>query len=165
MAEVAMSSTPEDKPLYVHHSTVWFDELDMLGVLHNARYAIHVERAMTAWYHSLTGVDPSDGYNVVKHYEIEFLRPFTRERGELVVEVWLERLGNTSAVYAFRCVSAAQDGSEPGAGSAVGDRTEIEHARGTRTIVKVIPGELRPAPWTESFRALVGAWAGEMPLN
>jgi acyl-CoA thioester hydrolase len=151
MAEVAMSSTPEGKPLYVHHSTVWFDELDMLGVLHNARYAIHVERAMTAWYHSLTGVDPSDGYNVVKHYEIEFLRPFTRERGELVVEVWLERLGNTSAVFAFRCVSAAQDGGEPAAG------TEIEHARGTRTIVKVTHGELRPAPWSESFRALAGA--------
>ena len=146
-----MSSTPEDKPLYVHHSTVWFDELDMLGVLHNARYAIHVERAMAAWFHSLTGIDPSDGYNVVKHYEIEFLRPFTRERGELVVEVWLERLGTTSAVFAFRCVSAAQDGGEPAAG------TEIEHARGTRTIVKVTHGELRPAPWSGSFRALAGA--------
>lgn len=146
-----MSSTPADKPLYVHRSTVWFDELDMVGVLHNARYAIHVERAMTSWYHSLTGVDPADAYNVVKHYEIEFLRPFTRERGELVVEVWLERLGNTSAVYAFRCVSAAQEGAK------IEDGAEIEHARGTRTIVKVTPGELRPAPWSEAFRALIGA--------
>ncbi len=141
---MSTSSTPAGKPLYVHRSTVWFDELDMLGVLHNARYAIHVERAMTAWYHSLTGVDPSDGHNVVKHYEIEFLRPFTRERGELAVEVRLERLGNTSAVYAFRCVSE------------VADSVQFEHARGTRTIVKVTPGDLRPAPWSEGFRAQAG---------
>lgn len=131
------------KPVYIHRSTVWFDELDMLGVLHNARYAIHVERAMTAWYHSLPGLDPTDDYVVVKHYEIEFLRPFTRERGELVVEIGLGRLGNTSAVYTFRCLSEAEDG------------TEIEHARGSRTIVKVTQGDLRPTPWTDSLRALV----------
>jgi len=141
---MSSSSTPAGKPLYVHRSTVWFDELDMLGVLHNARYAIHVERAMTAWYHSLTGADPSDGHIVVKHYEIEFLRPFTRERGELAVEVRLERLGNTSAVYAFRCVSEVADG------------VQFEHARGIRTIVKVTPGDLRPAPWSEDFRAQAG---------
>jgi hypothetical protein len=33
-----------DAPLYVHRSTVWFDELDVVGLLHNAGYAIHVER-------------------------------------------------------------------------------------------------------------------------
>jgi acyl-CoA thioester hydrolase len=41
-----MSDKP--KPLYVHREIIWFDELDMLGVMHNARYAIHVERAMTS---------------------------------------------------------------------------------------------------------------------
>jgi acyl-CoA thioester hydrolase len=132
------------KPLYVLRSTVWFDELDMVGVLHNARYAIHVERAMTAWYHSLTGLDPSDDHVVVKHYEIEFLRPFTREGGELIVEVGLGRLGTTSATYTFRCLSEAAD------------RTEVEHARGSRTIVKVTHGDLRPAPWSDGLRALVG---------
>ena len=71
--ETASTDSP-GKALYVLRSTVWFDELDMVGVLHNARYAIHVERAMTALYHSLTGLDPSDSYVVVKHYEIEFVR-------------------------------------------------------------------------------------------
>ena len=131
------------KPLYVLRSTVWFDELDMLGVLHNARYAIHVERAMTAFYHSLPGLDPADDNVVVKQYEIEFLRPFTKEGGELIVEIGLGRLGNTSAVYTFRCLSEAEDG------------TEIEHARGSRTIVKVTQGDLRPTPWSDSLRALV----------
>ncbi|HEU5427832.1 MAG TPA: hotdog domain-containing protein [Actinocrinis sp.] len=143
MSSETTSADSPGKPLYVLRSTVWFDELDMVGVLHNARYAIHVERAMTALYHSLTGLDPSDSYVVVKHYEIEFLRPFTRERGELVVEVGLGRLGRTSAVYTFRCLSEGDDGAE------------VEHARGTRTIVKVTRGDLRPTPWSDGLRAAV----------
>ena len=143
MSSETTSADSPDKPLYVLRSTVWFDELDMVGVLHNARYAIHVERAMTALYHSLTGLDPSDSYVVVKHYEIEFLRPFTRERGELVIEVGLGRLGRTSAVYTFRCLSEGDDGEQG------------EHARGTRTIVKVTRGDLRPTPWSDGLRAAV----------
>lgn len=143
MSGGTVSADSPGKPLYVLRSTVWFDELDMVGVLHNARYAIHVERAMTALYHSLTGLDPSDSYVVVKHYGIEFLRPFTRERGELVIEIELGRLGRTSAVYAFRCLSEGEDGAA------------IEHARGTRTIVKVTHGDLRPAPWSDGLRAAV----------
>ena len=143
MSSETTSADSPDKPLYVLRSTVWFDELDMVGVLHNARYAIHVERAMTALYHSLTGLDASDSYVVVKHYEIEFLRPFTRERGELVIEVGLGRLGRTSAVYTFRCLSEVDDGEQ------------VEHARGTRTIVKVTRGDLRPTPWSDGLRAAV----------
>lgn len=94
-----------DRPAYVHRSTIWFDELDMVGVLHNARYAIHVERALTAWYKSLRDVDPSDALVVVKHYDIEFVAPFTQERGELAVELTLQHLGNTSMVWSFRCLS------------------------------------------------------------
>ena len=29
---------------------VHFDDLDALGVLHNARYAVFVERAMISWW-------------------------------------------------------------------------------------------------------------------
>ncbi|HTJ68559.1 MAG TPA: hotdog domain-containing protein [Actinospica sp.] len=134
------------KPLYVHRETIWFDELDMVGVMHNARYAIHVERAMTAWYHSLADVDPSDSLNVVKQYDIEFIQPFTVERGDLVVEVSLERRGRTSAVFSFRCLSYPKGEDGP----------EVLHARGIRAIVKVSPGDLRPAPWSEKFAALVG---------
>lgn len=133
-----------DTPLYVHRSTVWFDELDMVGVLHNARYAIHVERAMTAWFHTLTDLDPSDSLSVVRQYDIEFIRPFTRERGELVVEISLERRGTTSAVFGFRCLSYPEGENGP----------EVLHARGTRAIVKVSPGALRPAAWSENFLPL-----------
>lgn len=134
------------KPLYVHRETIWFDELDMVGVLHNARYAIHVERAMTSWYHSLADLDPSDNLIVVKQYDIEFVRPFTLERGELVVEISLERRGRTSAVFSFRCLSYPEGEDGP----------ELLHARGIRAIVKVSPGDLRPAPWSDRFLAYEG---------
>ena len=139
-----MSEYADVKPLYVHRATVWFDELDMVGVLHNARYAIHVERAMTAWWHSLPDPDPSDAVVVVRQYNIEFLRPFTQERRELVIEYGLGKVGRTSAVYTFRAVSYEGDGSE------------VEHARGIRAIVKVDLGTLRPVAWSERFRELVG---------
>jgi acyl-CoA thioester hydrolase len=78
---------------------------------------------------------------VVKQYEIEFIRPFTKERGELVVEVSLERRGRTSAVFSFRCLSYPDGEAAP----------EVLHAQGTRTNVKVSPGDLRPAPWSDKF--------------
>lgn len=31
-----------------------FDDLDPMGVLHNARYAVLVERAITAWKENVT---------------------------------------------------------------------------------------------------------------
>ncbi|HEV2638504.1 MAG TPA: hotdog domain-containing protein [Actinocrinis sp.] len=141
-----MTEYADVKPLYVHRSTVWFDELDMVGVLHNARYAIHVERAMSAWYHSLPDQDPSDSVVVVRQYNIEFLRPFTQQRGELVIECGVGKLGTTSAIFTFRALSYPADA----------DGTEIEHARGIRAIVKVDPQTLRPTPWSDRYRELFG---------
>jgi acyl-CoA thioester hydrolase len=138
-----MTEYADAKPLYVHSATVWFDELDMVGVLHNARYAIHVERAMSAWYHSLTDKDPSDSVTVVRQYNIEFLRPFTQQPGELVIEVGIGKLGTTSSVFTFRALSYPVPG------------TEIEHARGIRAIVKVDPKTLRPTPWSSRYREFV----------
>lgn len=144
-----------DRPLYVHRSTIWFDELDMVGVLHNARYAIHVERAMSALFNPLPDLDPSDAMLVVKHYEIEFIAPFTQERGELAVELTLQHLGNTSAVWAFRCLSYPDDETATATATAPAGGRELVHARGTRTNVKVSPGDLRPVPWSDRLRNIV----------
>jgi acyl-CoA thioester hydrolase len=138
-----MTAHADAKQLYIHRSTVWFDELDMVGVMHNARYAIHVERAMTSWYHSVPDPDPTDNVVVVRQYDIEFLRPFTQERGEILVECGLGKLGTTSAIFTFRVVSYDADGQE------------IEHAHGIRAIVKVDPKTLRPTPWSARFREIL----------
>jgi acyl-CoA thioester hydrolase len=142
-----VSRPPAEKPLVVNRCTVWFDEFDKLGVLHNARYAIHVERAVSLFFASVqSAADPADLHFLVRQYAIEFVRPFTRELGELTVELWMERLGATSAMFGFRCQSET--------GAAGASSAEVEHARGTRTVVRVDPATGRPAPWSDAFREL-----------
>jgi acyl-CoA thioester hydrolase len=149
-----VSPRPADKPLVVNRCTVWFDEFDTLGVLHNARYAIHVERAVSLFFASVqSAADPADLHFLVKQYAVEFVRPFTRQLGELTVELWMERLGTTSAVFGFRCQSEAGAG-EAGSGRCDTSSPEVEHARGTRTVVRVDPATGRPAPWSAAFREL-----------
>ncbi|HEY8341168.1 MAG TPA: hotdog domain-containing protein [Egibacteraceae bacterium] len=121
-------------------SPVFFDELDALGVLHNARYAVHVERALSAFYASHGGrwrpgdeADP-DQFIVVRAFDITFDAP-VRSVGDLTIELWVDKLGRTSCTYGFRVCNA--------------DAT-VTHARGSRTIVKVDPDTLRPARWSDA---------------
>ena len=137
----------EFTPRFVYFSHIHFDELDAMKMLHNARFSAHVERALTAWYTSLGKTwrpDPADNpdqFHVVRDFHIEYLNPVIGV-GVMRVDVWLERLGNTSCVYGFLC------SSENGA---------IGYARGQRTIVKLDPASHRPTPWTEEFRAVHAA--------
>lgn len=131
---VVEGGAPEP-PLHVFRTRIWFDELDKVGVLHNARYAVHAERALTSWYEyrpELTA--DGDGRHLVKAYAVEFLAPVTAT-GELDVELRVAKLGTTSCAYEFRFVGL--DG--------------VVHAVGHRTVVKV-GADLRPAPWSEVFR-------------
>jgi acyl-CoA thioester hydrolase len=129
-------------PKFVYHSPVHFDELDPMQMLHNARFAAHVERAVSAWYMTsgkkweLSVADNPDQFHVVRELRIEYLNPVIGP-GTMRIDVWVERLGTTSCVYGFLCSS--EDGRTP-------------YARGERTIVKIDPASRRPAPWTEFFR-------------
>lgn len=53
-------------------------------------------------------------------------------------DLWLDRLGNTGLTYGFRFCSA--DGS-------------MTYATGTRVLVRLDAETLRPAPWSDGFRA------------
>ncbi|MER7010859.1 hotdog domain-containing protein [Saccharopolyspora sp. NPDC000359] len=116
-------------------SPVHFDELDPNGHLHNARFALHVERAQTAAF-AAAGFDTAavldrhpDLHYVVRRFEIEFHSPVD-EVGNLLVSLHLAKLGRTSATWTFRCGPA-----------------EAPNATGTRTIVKVDAAG-RPQPWS-----------------
>lgn len=128
--------------LFTYRQPVYFDDLDALQMLHNARYAVYVERATTAFYESLgkfweqNVADNPDQFHVVREIHVEFLAPFNGT-GELRVGLWLEHLGATSCTYGFRCTSGAAD---------------VVHARGRRTIVRLDPVAFRPTPWTDWFR-------------
>ncbi|MFC7534882.1 acyl-CoA thioesterase [Actinoplanes sp. GCM10030250] len=123
---------------------VHFDDLDAMGVLHNSRYAVLMERAMIHWWTeqgvSFTGGRPStpDAFNVVREYAITFHRP-VRGTGEVGVEIWIDHLGTTSAEYGFRVVSL--DG-------------ETVFAEGRRVNVRLDPATMRPEPWTDHGRGI-----------
>ncbi|MFI1707080.1 acyl-CoA thioesterase [Streptomyces griseoruber] len=123
--------------------TVHFDDLDALGMLHNARYPLLVERAWTEFWEA-NGVrfegdwaSAGDACNVVKELLIGYDAPVTRT-GTYAVHLWLERLGATGLTYGFRFCSA--DGG-------------ATYARGTRVLVRLDAATLRPTPWSEGFRA------------
>ncbi|MFF4061118.1 acyl-CoA thioesterase [Streptomyces sp. NPDC001668] len=124
--------------------TVHFDDLDALGMLHNARYPLLVERAWTEFWqeHGIRfdgdWASAGDACNVVKELLISYDAPVTRS-GAYAVHLWLERLGTTGLTYGFRFCSA--DGA-------------TTYARGTRVLVRLDAGTLRPAPWSEDFRAV-----------
>jgi acyl-CoA thioester hydrolase len=124
--------------------SVHFDDLDAMGVVHNGRYALLLERALAAFWrrhgHAFDEGRPttSDSFNVVKEFSIRYHTPI-RTVGEVVVHFWIERLGESSGVYAFRVVSP--DGA-------------TEFAEGRRVVVKLDPQTLRPTPWTADARAV-----------
>ncbi|MFJ8803123.1 MULTISPECIES: thioesterase family protein [unclassified Streptomyces] len=125
-------------PVAVH-----FDDLDALGLLHNARYPVMVERAWTALWSELGfGFDgdweaAGDACNAVKELRITYDAPVGRP-GAYAVHLWLERLGTTGLTYGFRFCS--DDGA-------------VTYAHGTRVLVRLDATTLRPTAWSESFRS------------
>ncbi|SDS86204.1 acyl-CoA thioesterase [Actinoplanes derwentensis] len=122
-------------------SPVFFDELDPNGHLHNARFAVHVERAQSALFEQLTGgaTTPAgrkaDLHYVVRELHVEFLAPVSAP-GPMAVTLTGLKIGNTSAVYGFTC------GTDP------------VYATGHRVIVKVDPSTGRPVPWSDWYRTV-----------
>jgi acyl-CoA thioester hydrolase len=130
------------EPVMVH-----FDDLDALGMVHNARYAVLLERALTPYWaargHSFDGGQATspDVFHAVRQFTIRYLAPI-RGTGDVAVHFWLEHFGETSAEYAFRFLST--------------DLT-TEYAQGTRSIVRIDPATLRPTGWTAAGRAVAAA--------
>jgi acyl-CoA thioester hydrolase len=125
------------EPLVIH-----FDDLDAMGLVHNGRYAVLLERALTPYWsargHSFAGgrATSPDTFHAVREFSISYLRPI-RGTGEIAVHFWLEHFGETSGEYRFRFLSA--DG-------------RTVHAEGRRLIIRLDPESLRPAPWTDAGR-------------
>ena len=126
---------------------VHFDDLDAMGVLHNARYAVLVERAITTWWGergvSFAGGRPTtpDAFNVVREFGITYHAP-VRGTVEIAIHFWIEHIGRSSADYRFRVVSL--DG-------------EMLYAEGRRLAICLDPSTMRPAPWSDRGRELAAA--------
>ena len=134
---------------FIFDSPVFFDELDALGVMHNSRFAVHVERAQSALFESLgygwSSFDerhPDLSY-VVASIDIDFLAPVVAP-GSMRVEVVAVALGRTSATWGYRCAIPA----------ATADGEDLPVATARRTVVHVPPGAAGPTPWSDGFRAV-----------
>lgn len=138
------------EPVMVH-----FDDLDAMGVVHNGRYVLLLERALAAyWTRAGWTLDPGapgfgDSFFVVREFAITYHVPITRP-GPVHVQLWLDHLGSTSAVYGFRVLSEDQ---------------AVTHAEGRRVQIKLDPATLRPAVIGPDLRAacrpLLQAAAGQ----
>ncbi len=147
-----MTAPPLPTVDYGHIETVpvHFDDLDAMGIVHNARYAVMLERALSTYW-GQRGFGIADGavtkpdvFHAVAEYSISYRTP-VRHTGAVGIHFWIERMGETSVVYAFRVLSA--DGS-------------TVHAEGRRVNIKLDPQTLRPAPWSAEGREVAAALMG-----
>jgi acyl-CoA thioester hydrolase len=127
--------------MYTYSAEVYFDDLDPNGHLHNAKYGLYVERAVTAAL-AHRGFDTTrvsardeDLRYVVRHFEIEFLAE-VRQPQVLSIVVQLSSIGVSSSKWTFSCY--LPDG-------------KTVSARGNRTIVKV-DSSGRPVGWSRRLR-------------
>jgi acyl-CoA thioester hydrolase len=129
---------------------IYFDDLDSYKILHNARYILLFERCLGAFWMeagvgALQGVESPDSFHLVRHSAIEYLSP-VRGIGHVRVRVGIEKLGSTSLTFGFRMLPLDRD---------------VDHARGTRTVVHVDPESLKPVPWPEAMRNLLAPWLND----
>jgi acyl-CoA thioester hydrolase len=123
---------------------VHVDDLDPMGMVHNARYPLLIERALATFWarhgHTFRDGRPTtpDAFNVVREFNISYRAPI-RGTGDVVVHFWLEHLGSSSGVYKFRLLST--DGA-------------TVFAEGRRVVIKLDQKTLRPSPWTPEARAV-----------
>jgi len=136
---------PDLEPDEGHHEhvQVHFDDLDVMGLLHNSRYALLVERAIGAYWTRL-GWTPDratsafkDVSFAVREFKITYRTP-VMGACELAVRLWIENIGSSSVVYGFLILSA--------------DRRTV-HAEGYRANVNLDPETFRPTPISEESRA------------
>jgi len=123
---------------------VYFDDLDAMGLLHNSRYTVLMERAMAGfwgprgWSHDPARSKLKDVLLVVREVKVTYHVPITGTSAPLV-HIWIDRIGRSSIVYGFRITSA--------------DRS-VTHAEGHRVNVNLDPVTLRPAEISDETRAI-----------
>jgi acyl-CoA thioester hydrolase len=134
-------TTGRTEPVLIH-----FEDLDAMGIVHNARYVLLFERALAAyWTRAGWPFDPrsprfAEVFFAVREFAIIYHVPINRV-GTVQVQLWLDKLGTTSVVYGFRVLSE--------------DETVL-HAEGRRVQIRLDPATLRPAPIGPALREACG---------
>ncbi|MBM4393609.1 MAG: acyl-CoA thioesterase [Deltaproteobacteria bacterium] len=136
-----------------HGSTfaIYFDDLDLFSILHNARYLLFMERALGEFWKKLgwgtIDATNADHAHLVRRNELDHLRPFVGV-GQVRVRLRIEKLDTTSCVVAHTVMPVDDD--EP-------------CATGRRVIVCIDPITRRPATWSAVFRERLGRYLAPHP--
>ncbi|HEY9255035.1 MAG TPA: thioesterase family protein [Stenotrophomonas sp.] len=90
-------------------SVRWRD-MDSMGHVNNAKYISYLEEARVRWMLGVPGVSMSDRIApVVAATNVNYRRPIVWPN-DIVVELFVERLGNSSVTIGHRIVDAKDDG-------------------------------------------------------
>jgi acyl-CoA thioester hydrolase len=128
---------------HIETTQIHFDDLDPMGIVHNARYALLLERALTnfwverGWTPDTSTSAIPDVFMAVREFTVAYLAPIVG-LAKVRVHFWIDQVGTTSAVYAFRIES--EDGS-------------TLHADGRRVVVNLDPATFRPTRLSDALRA------------
>lgn len=106
-------------------------------MVNHAYYALLLGRAWWPFW-AERGYSPHspDAQQVIREITVSYYAPIT-EVGEVSVELWVNRVGRTSADFRFAIRSA--------------DKTVL-HAEGRRVSVRLDPKTHRPVPWSDEAR-------------
>ncbi|HLK55303.1 MAG TPA: thioesterase family protein [Chthonomonadaceae bacterium] len=127
--------------MFISRQRVYWDNLDLLGVLHNAHYILLFERArFDFWRHN--GVGPNapgfDWPYVVAKNEVNYRQAITSEQ-DVAVMVAVQRMGASSVTFAHAVYM--EDGTLS--------------ADGYTVLVRLDAETNRPIPWSKAFREMV----------
>jgi acyl-CoA thioester hydrolase len=127
-------------PRHVGQCTVYFDDLDAIGMLYNGRYIAMIERGMAAVMARM-GLPPGheDVINVVREIQLIFGDPI-RQPGTYDLTFWATDIGRSSATLEFRVESNG-----------------VEHVHGHRTVTKYDPTTGKSKPWSTEILDKFGA--------
>ncbi|MDE2126235.1 MAG: acyl-CoA thioesterase [Armatimonadetes bacterium] len=137
-----MSAFPSH--VFVSTQRVYFDMLDLLETLHNARFLLLFERARTDFWREVGGGRAAHDFDwpyLVARNEIDYRVPITTEQ-DVQVTVTIERIGRSSLTFAHSVILA----------------DERVSASGKTVIVRVDASHFHPVPWSEGFRNMLAAW-------
>ena len=131
---------------------IYFDDLDVFGVLHNARYPLLLERTIGDFWKrmgwgGLAELDRNpDQFHLVRVNHLEYVKA-VEGVDEVRVRVWVEKLGRTSLTFAFSVLPTDED---------------TVFAKGYRVLVCVDPHTRRPKPWSSEFVAQLEPYRGDL---
>jgi acyl-CoA thioester hydrolase len=124
---------------FISRQTIYWDMLDLMGILHNAAYPLLLERARTEFWRSLGyggyGDPAFDWPYMVARNEVNYRAAIQRDE-EIEVTVFVEAIGRTSMTIGHEVFR--------------GDGTLS--ADGRTVLVRIDPSTNRPIPWTDSLR-------------